>query len=79
MRISIFIWFPHELFLEAMKSLKGIYFCLEVWWSQSSHEPHRCKLSAFDSSKLTAFSPKGSPHMWGFLMCLFVIKTVFMV
>lgn len=74
MGIGIFIWFPHELFLEAILSLKGIYFCLEVWWSQSSHEPHRCELSA---SKPIAFSPKGGPCMWGFLMCLFVVKIIF--
>lgn len=81
MRINTSIWFPHGWFLEVTKSLKGIYFCLEVWWRQSSRQPHGWKLSERDSSMPTALSPKGGPCMCGVsvfirLMCLFVVKTV---
>lgn len=82
MGTNSFIWFPHEWFLEAIKSLKGIYFCLEVWWPQSSHEPPRCKLSARDSSTPTAFSPTGGLCACGVSaftlpLCLFLVKVAF--
>lgn len=81
MRINIFIWFPHEQLLEAIKSLKSIYFCLEVWWRQSSHELHKWNLSEGDF--IGAHSPlaKGrSLHVRGFSIAtvyVFVVKTVF--
>lgn len=81
MRINIFIWFPHEQLSEAIKSLKSIYFCLEVWWRQSSHEPHRWNLSECDF--IGAHSPlvKGrSLHVRGFSIStayVFVVNTVF--
>lgn len=78
---EISIWFPHASFLGATKSLKGIYFCLEVWWSQSLHEPHRWTLSTRDASVPTAFSPKGGLCVWGVSVfiwpkCLFVVTNV---
>lgn len=61
MGTSIFIWFPHEQLWEAVKPLKGIYFCLGVWWPQSSHASHRCSVYEHDSSSPTALLPKGVP------------------